>query len=192
MTLFGRSQFPAGSREKQLRLANAASDDRLRRMARAFRWSEHDEAVLGWIMAQRGIDLGTALGVFFAGDPGRFNYLPKRDVPVAYRGTARLLDTICQRVNSGFYRPDRGLRLAARAGARRWLEAQHADLALGRRGRWVLDTALVELALAGGASGEGDLKRIALGVVPTSRSERLRFALRRLRCACGGPASDQA
>lgn len=180
MTLFGRFQLPAGSREQQLSLAHAATEEELRRIARAYRWSDHAEAVLGWIMAQRCIDLATALSVFFNGDPGRFNYLPKRDVPAAYRGAARLLDNVCLRVNSGFYRQRPGPLIVGRERARNWLEVQRADGAEGRRGRWVLDAALVEAALASPAGHEDDARRRALLLDPPHRPEGMPAALRQL------------
>ncbi len=181
MTLFGRLRLPAGSLEEQPRLARAATDEELRRIARNYRWSRHSEAVLGWIMAQRCIDLASALSVFFNGDPGRFNYLPKRDVPAAHRGAARVLDNICLRVNSGFYRPRPAPPIDGRARARRWLEVQRADSAEGRRGRWVLDEALVEAALAGSAEPETDIRQRTQLLGSSRRPGAAPGALQRLR-----------
>jgi len=137
------------STQRQLEIARAAAPDELRRLARGHDWSAGNEAVLGWIMAQRSVDLGTALTVFFNGGPERFNYLSKREVPQTHREAARLLDTICLRINSGFYlvRPGRKVERGARV--RKWLEFQRADGAEGRRGRWILDEAIVEAALKG-------------------------------------------
>lgn len=147
MTLFGRLRLPAGSAEQQLSIAQAATEEELRRMARYYRWSRESEPVLGWIMAQKCIDLTSALSVFFNGDPERFNYLPKRDVPEAHLGAARLLDNICLRVNSGFYQLRPGPRIVEQTSARKWQAAQRADRTEGRRGRWVLDETLLQEAL---------------------------------------------
>lgn len=129
--------------ESQLRKARAATNEDLRRLAREFDWGNEPEAVLGWMMAQKSIDLGSALTVFFNGDPERFNYLAKRDVPKEYRGAARVLDNICLRLNSGFYRVRAGRKMPERVRLEKWLEFQSADRAEGRRGRWILDEGIV-------------------------------------------------
>jgi hypothetical protein len=107
-------------------------------------WGHHPEIVLGWALAQKGVELGTALQVFFNGEPERFNYMPKQQVPEPYRGAARVLDTICQRINSGYYLvfPDRNQ--TCRKEVMTWLAYQRADSAEGRCGRWVLDEAILE------------------------------------------------
>lgn len=161
MALFNTSDRGRPDREEQLRIACAASDQEMRRIARRFDWSRDDETVLGWIMAQKCIDLASALSAFFNGDPGRFNYLPKRAVPARHRGAARLLDNICGRVNSGFYQPRPGLAVDGPARARAWLQAQAADHAEGRRGRWVLDATLVEGALSAAAPDADARQRLA-------------------------------
>jgi len=131
------------SKEEQLRLVCAAAPGTLRTMARSYDWSSHPEAVLGWIMAQKNIDLDSALTAFFHGDPGRFNYLTKREVPAEYRGVARLLDTICMRLNCGFYLAQKGRKPQARSKLAAWLEYQRADRKAGRSGRWVLDEGVI-------------------------------------------------
>ena len=95
-------------------------------------------------MAQRGIDLCTALSVFFNGDPGRFNYMPKPHVPEPYRGVARVLDNICLRVNSGFYLIYPGKLPCCQHRLSKWLSYQQADRDEGRRGRWMLDERILE------------------------------------------------
>ncbi|WP_210879089.1 hypothetical protein [Roseovarius autotrophicus] len=102
-------------------------------------WSDGDLDGLGRVMSRRETDLSTAVCVFFQGEPERFNYLPKRDVPAAFHGIVRLLDNICMRVNSGFYLPHPERPLFCRATLGTWLDNQHADAAQGRRGRWTLD-----------------------------------------------------
>ncbi|ARE81856.1 hypothetical protein ACLGGT_18045 [Roseovarius sp. MS2] len=107
-------------------------------------WALAPEPVLGWAMAQRGIDLCTALSVFFNGDPGRFNYMPKPHVPEPYRGVARVLDNICLRVNSGFYLIYPGKLPCCQHRLSKWLCYQQADRDEGRRGRWMLDERILE------------------------------------------------
>ena len=107
-------------------------------------WALAPEPVLGWAMAQRGIDLCTALSVFFNGDPGRFNYMPKPHVPEPYRGVARVLDNICLRVNSGFYLIYPGKLPCCQHRLSKWLSYQQADRDEGRRGRWMLDERILE------------------------------------------------
>ena len=106
-------------------------------------WSEVPCQGLGRAMARRDVDLATALCVFFRGAPERFNYLPKPHVPEGYRAVARHLDNICLRINSGFYLPAPDGRLGCIDTLDRWLDYQRADLQEGRRGRWVLDEAVL-------------------------------------------------
>lgn len=132
------------TQEEQLQMARHASREDLRLMARAFDWSTDHEAVLSWIMANKAMDLASAITVFFNGDPARFNYLPKRSVPVRYRGATKLLDNICMRINSGFYRTANSVRVDNRQRLDHWLVFQDADRQEGRRGRWILDETIVE------------------------------------------------
>ncbi|MEM7732817.1 MAG: hypothetical protein AAF280_08560 [Pseudomonadota bacterium] len=136
------------SKEEQLRMAHRASREDLRLMARAFDWSTDHEAVLSWIMANKAMDLASAITVFFNGDPARFNYISKRAVPVEYRGATKLLDNICLRINSGFYRTSNAVRVDNRHRLESWLRFQEVDRAEGRRGRWILDEAIIETAFA--------------------------------------------
>lgn len=149
MPTFDKCDWSMSNRDEQMKRARAATGEELRRMARSFDWSKNPEAVLGWMMAQKGMDLSSALVVFFNGDPGRFNYLSKREVPQEFRGAARVLDNICLRVNSGFYRARAGQKLPARARLDAWLDFQRADRAEGRGGRWILDEGIIEAALRG-------------------------------------------
>ena len=90
-------------------------------------------------MAQNAVDLGSALTCFLNGEPERFNYIPKRDVPDRYRGEVRVLDNICQRVNSGFYLTIPGMGVVQERRLEKWLIYQEADRQEKRSGRWVLD-----------------------------------------------------
>ena len=112
----------------------------------ALPWDAATVVGLRPVMARRDIDLATALGVFFRGAPERFNYMHKHEVPAAHLAEVRLLDNICQRVNSGFYLPQPGRSLVCRDRLTRWLAAQEADRAARRRGRWILDPAIVAAA----------------------------------------------
>ncbi|MEM7599372.1 MAG: hypothetical protein AAF382_16880 [Pseudomonadota bacterium] len=136
------------TQDEQLQMAHHASREDLRLMARAFDWSTDHDAVLGWMMANKAMDLASAITVFFNGDPARFNYLSKRDVPREYRPATKLLDNICLRINSGFYRPSNAVRVDNRQRLDRWLMFQEADRHEGRRGRWILDEAIIEKAFA--------------------------------------------
>ena len=115
----------------------------LARLACSYDWDAHPVEVLGWVMAQRRIDLSSALHVFLRGGPERFNYMPKRDVPDAHIGAARLLDNVCLRINSGFYLPGPPVGPAERARLCNWLAAQKADRVEGAAGRWVLDETIL-------------------------------------------------
>lgn len=108
-------------------------------LAISYDWNQHPEPVLGWAMAQKSIPLATAVTVFFNGRPERYNYLHKRNVPASGRAEARLLDNICQRINSGFYLADGPRSLAAEPRLRNWLEVQQRDRAAHSAGRWVLN-----------------------------------------------------
>ncbi len=135
------------TQEEQIEMAHRASRDDLRLMARAYDWSNDPERVLGWIMSKKSIDLGSALTVFFNGDPARFNYLPKRDIPEEYNSITTLLDNICLRVNSGFYRISPSLRVDGRKRMEVWLLFQAEDRMDGLQGRWILDEGIVRPAL---------------------------------------------
>lgn len=148
MPTCNRNAWSSQSCEEQLRIAYNASREDLRMMARAFEWSTDPEALLSWIMAHKSIDLASALTVFFNGDPARFNYLPKRHIPEEFLAETSLLDNICLRINSGFYRTSKVVRFENPDRLEKWLMFQSADRKEGRRGRWLLDEAIVEKAIA--------------------------------------------
>ena len=118
-------------------------------MARDYDWGRYPEPVLGWVMAQKTVGLGTALAVFFKGRPERFNYLHKRNVPDEFCGATRLLDNICLRINSGFYLVMRHDDVADAQRVRKWLADQQLDRSAGCSGRWVLDEVIVGRLLNG-------------------------------------------
>lgn len=138
--------WPAHSEEEQLAIMNDLGPEDLCAAARTYDWDGYPETVLGTAMARKNIDLCTALIVFFNGRPERFNYVPKRDVPEALRPTARLLDAICLRINSGFYLAHHGGAAFTSERLSRWLEFQRLDAIERRRGRWILDEHLLATA----------------------------------------------
>lgn len=107
---------------------------------RRFDWTKGDLRQLGWMMAQKGLDLGTAMTVFLNGNPERYNYLRKDKVPLDARVRCQVLDSIHRRVISGFYLPDpdRGISDVL-VRILEWVERQEDDQTLGRQGRWVFD-----------------------------------------------------
>lgn len=110
---------------------------------RRFDWATGDMRKLGWSMSQKGLDLGTAMIVFFNGDPAHFNYLRKDRVPMEERARCQVLDAIHRRVVSGFYLPDPDQGLGdVFARILEWVERQEDDRAIGRHGRWVFDPRL--------------------------------------------------
>jgi len=109
-----------------------------REFARGCDWNPGTTDVLGWIMAQRHVDLTTAVCVFLNGQPERFNYFSKRDVPEGFAAECRLLDNICQRINCGFYLPGTSPGPELMVRVRSWMAAQAEDRAEAKRGRWVL------------------------------------------------------
>lgn len=133
--------------EDQLAWLRQSTADEARRFAREHDWSGDPRLVLGWIMAQKFMDMGSALTVFLNGMPHRFNYMPKRDIPDELCGAAQVLDTICLRLNSGFYLvwPDQDVEDRARI--LRWMDVQAEDRLEGRRGRYVLDERMVATLL---------------------------------------------
>lgn len=139
--------WASASVEEQVSYARSLGDAELRSVARDFTWNAQSAPVLGWIMAQRSIDLGTALSVFLNGQPARLNYLAKRDVPEDLRNEAQVLDTICLRLNSGFYLlyPDQDV--ADRAEITEWMERQARDRLIGRQGRFILDETIIATLL---------------------------------------------
>ena len=148
MRCFEDFDWSRGSQEDHLAMARGASPDQLCDVARNYDWSMYPAPVLGWIMAQSSVDLGTALTVFLNGEPERFNYVPKRHVPDEYRPVVRMLDNICLRVNCGFYlaHPERDV--ASRARLTTWLDYQRADRMEGRQGRYTLDEKILNPLLS--------------------------------------------
>ena len=139
------NDFSGMSREDQMNCVRGASASELNVIMREYDWEQYPEAVLGWISAQKGIALSSAMGAFFNGDPWRFNYLPKRDVGAEFRCTTSLLDSICQRINAGFYLPETDQPCEkSMQKLNLWVENQKRDLRAHRRGRWVIEVEVLE------------------------------------------------
>ncbi len=110
-----------------------------------FDWATGDLGHLGWMMAQKGVDLGAALRVFLNGAPERWNYTPPRQVPPEARDACRMLDTIHRRIAAGFYLPDPEAGVGpVRAEMMDWIARQEGDRARGRIGRWQFRPELLE------------------------------------------------
>lgn len=110
---------------------------------RAFDWTSGDLRKLGWSMAQKGVDLGTAMTVFLNGAPARYTHLRKDKVPPEARARCQVLDAIHHRAVSGFYLPDPELGIEDVFDAiAEWIARQEDDRAMGRVGRWVFDPVL--------------------------------------------------
>ncbi len=146
---FESYDWAQGTEEAHLAMAQKGTRDQLCVLARGYDWWQYPERVLGWVMAQKGIDLGTALVVFLNGEPERFNYMPKHDVAEGYQGITRLLDNVCLRLNSGFYLADPDSPMGDPKRLKKWIAFQAADRAEGRRGRWLLDERILEPLLNG-------------------------------------------
>lgn len=144
MVEFEDFDWNAGSAEAHLEMARRGTQAQIRSLARTYDWDQHPEEVLGWVMAQKCIDLGTALRVLMNGGPERFNYMPRQDVPEGYRGVARLIDNIVRRLNCGFYLADPDSPISDPKRIRKWLAYQRDDRSEGRLGRWQLEENILE------------------------------------------------
>lgn len=115
-----------------------------------FDWDGDDPDHLRLMMTRKGVDLETAVQVFFNGAPERYNMIAKADLLPAAQARCNLLDSIHRRIACGFYLPDpdRGLG-RARVLMQDWINRQDSDGAEGRSGRWVFDRDLLDLQLTG-------------------------------------------
>ena len=144
MRLFDAYDWAGASETDQKRQIRKADVDELNAVMRLYDWSLYPQTVIGWAAAQKGIELGAALAAFFNGDPMRFNYVPKRDVPVDYAPTLRLLDAIFQRINAGFYLPHPLFCEEKLVKLETWMAYQREDAGRRQRGRWVFDQDMLE------------------------------------------------
>ncbi len=147
METANKFNWAVGAVHEQIEIARRCSEDQLRKIARACDWTPETETVLGWIMAQRCIDLCTALQVFTNAGPERLNYVSKRHVENADLGRARLLDNICLRINCGFYLPLPGTSTGCHEQVAEWVSYQTTGRHEGREGRWSLDEKILQSLL---------------------------------------------
>ncbi|MWB77597.1 hypothetical protein GLS40_06145 [Pseudooceanicola sp. 216_PA32_1] len=112
-------------------------------VARTIKWDETSMGLIGWLSAQRDLDLGSAMTLFLNCDAGRFNHLPKDEVAEADRRRCGVLDAICQRVNCGFYLPDPRRPLDDDRGFKAWMTAQNQNRRSCGKGRWIFNPVMV-------------------------------------------------
>lgn len=114
-----------------------------------FDWEGHDLDPLRRMISRTGVDLETALHVFFNGTPGRFNLIAQSDLNPLFRARCNLLDSIHRRIACGFYLPDTEDGLGrARPMLEDWIVEQENDRTKGRVGRWVFDHAMLDVSPA--------------------------------------------
>lgn len=133
-----------------VKMVRKGPSDKVRVLAREFDWDRHSDTVLSSLMARKDIDLGTALSVFFNAGPLQYNYLSKRDVPHEFHAMCRVLDTICQRINCGYYLPESESCVVRKDKLQAWIKYQQDDKSQGRAGRWILNEKVVEKMAAKG------------------------------------------
>jgi len=165
MMTTGKFNWAVGAVNQQLEMARKCSEDQLREIACTCDWVPEAETVLGWIMAQRCIDLCTALRVFMNAGPERLNYVSKRNVENMDLGRVRLLDNICLRINCGFYLPLPGTSTGCRERVAEWVSYQTAGRHQGIQGRWLLDENILQSLLEHGT-------RIARADPPVPKSHQ--------------------
>jgi hypothetical protein len=108
-------------------------------------WDHDDLERLRQLMTRAGIDLETAVQVFFNGAPQRFNMIAKPDLLPEAKARCNLLDSIHRRIVCGFYLPDPEIGLGqSRTMMQEWINRQAADGGEGRAGRWIFAPDILE------------------------------------------------
>ena len=125
--------------ERQISMLKKLKPDMLCSFVRRLEPTELDISVLRWVAARQELDLGTALTLFFAFNPRRYNLLPRNAFPDDVRASCAVIDVLAQRINCGFYIPIASRRMDNPALVADWIKRQHEDSKAGRRGRWVFD-----------------------------------------------------
>lgn len=111
-----------------------------------FDWDGDDLNQLRGMISRTGVELETALQVFFNGAPGRYNMIAQSDLQPQLRARCNLLDSIHRRITCGFYLPDTEAGLGrARGMLEAWILDQESDRLNGRVGRWVFDREMLDL-----------------------------------------------
>lgn len=130
--------------ERQISMLKKLKPDMLCTFVRRLSPDELDISVLRWVAARQELDLGTALSLFFAFNPKRYNLLPRNGFPEEARARCAVIDVLCQRINCGFYIPIASRKVDNPALVADWLRRQDDDKDIGRRGRWVFDPEILE------------------------------------------------
>lgn len=129
--------------ERQISMLKKLKPDMLCTFVRRLDPVELDISVLRWVAARQELDLGTALTLFFAFNPRRYNLLPRTALPDDVRARCAVIDVLSQRINCGFYIPIAARRMDNPALVADWLKRQAEDIEAGRRGRWIFDTSIL-------------------------------------------------
>ena len=129
--------------DRQIAILKQMKPEALCAFVRRIDPSVAEVSVIRWVVAQKTIDLGTALTIFFGLEPRRLNLIPRNAVKDERRDLCALLDVICQRINCGFYLPVSSRQMDNPEFVSAWLLRQKSDIKVGRRGRWILDAAIV-------------------------------------------------
>lgn len=134
--------------ERQISMLKKLKPDMLCSFVRRLDPADLDISVLRWVAARQELDLGTALTLFFAFEPRRYNLLPRNAFPEELRAQCSVIDVLCQRINCGFYVPIASRRMQNPALVAEWVRRQSEDIEAGRRGRWVFDPAILSPMMA--------------------------------------------
>lgn len=138
--------------ERQISVLKKLKPDMLCSFVRRLDPNELDISILRWVAARQELDLGTALTLFFAFTPRRYNLMPRDALSDDMRARCSVIDVLCQRINCGFYVPIASRRMENPALVADWIKRQSEDIEAGRRGRWVFDPAILSPMLVTKAS----------------------------------------
>ncbi|MGH1423379.1 MAG: hypothetical protein ACRBBU_01515 [Pseudooceanicola sp.] len=111
--------------------------------ARQLDWSITSAEVMGWICAQRSVDLGTAMTMFLNARPHRFNHTDREELNDADRRLCVALDALAQRINCGYYLPSPDAPMTNPRDFSAWMRVQESDRQSGRKGRWQFNPVVV-------------------------------------------------
>lgn len=140
--------------ERQISLLKKLKPDMMCSFVRRLDPTELEISVVRWVAARQELDLGTALTLFFAFSPKRYNLLPRNALPEDSRSRCAVIDVLCQRINCGYYIPIASRRMENPALVSDWLRRQDADAEAGRRGRWVFDPTILAPMMADRPTGK--------------------------------------
>lgn len=129
--------------ERQISLLKKLKPDMLCSFVRRLDPTDLDISVLRWVAARQELDLGTALTLFFAFSPRRYNLLPRNALPEDTRARCAVIDVLCQRINCGFYIPIASRRMDNPALVADWIKRQSDNIEAGRNARWMFDPSIL-------------------------------------------------